>query len=110
MIQKEYVEKNGVLVATVTFSLPSSFWADQIYLVGDFNDWNQSSLPFGRDRDGMWTLTIDFEVGRTYQFRYLFDGREWMNDNQADAYVHNPYGGNNCVLITDPSFTPHRDD
>jgi len=108
MIHKAFVEKEGTLVARVTFSLPSSLWADQIYLVGDFNDWNQYSLPFGRERDGAWSLTMDFECGRTYQFRYLCDGRDWMNDNQADAYIYNPYGSNNCVLITDPAFKPHR--
>jgi 1,4-alpha-glucan branching enzyme len=102
MICKQFVEKNGSLVARVTFSLPSSIWADTICLVGEFNGWNPESHPFQRAEDGSWVLTMEFECGRRYEFRYLCDRREWMNDNQADAYVANRFAGSNCVLITDP--------
>jgi hypothetical protein len=37
----------------------------------------------------------DLELGRAFQFRYLRDGEVWLNDNQADAYVPNPYGSDN---------------
>ena len=47
----------------------------------------------------MWTITVDLELNREYQFRYLKDG-EWMNDNQADAYAQNPYGSDNFVVVT----------
>lgn len=43
------------------------------------------------------------------QFRYLVDGQEWINDSQADAYIYNPYGTSNCLLITDLAFNPYRD-
>lgn len=109
MIEKAFIEKDGRQVARVTFTLPSSTWADVICLVGDFNDWNQTAHPFSRARDGTWTLTMDFECNRVYQFRYLRDGHIWMNDNQADAYVYNSFGSDNCVLIADPTFKPHVD-
>ncbi|MEJ2558476.1 MAG: hypothetical protein P8186_20120 [Anaerolineae bacterium] len=37
MIHKTFIRTNGTSVARVTFTLPDSIWADQIYLVGDFN-------------------------------------------------------------------------
>jgi hypothetical protein len=34
----------------VTFEIPGSIWADRIYLVGDFDDWDVHSLPFRYNR------------------------------------------------------------
>ena len=83
----------------VTFELPPSIWADSVYLVGEFNDWNRTSLPMTRDRsEESWRITIDLQRGREYQFRYLVNGTDWYNDWDADRYVANPYGGDNSVL------------
>ena len=102
MIHKIFIETDRGLVVRVTFTLPNSIWADVIYLVGDFNNWDRTSHRLQRGRDGDWNVTIDLELGRSYQFRYLRDGDHWMNDSQADAYVANPYGGDNSVVVTDP--------
>lgn len=110
MIHKTFISINGTAVARVTFTLPNSIWADKIYLVGDFNDWNCTSHPFQRDQEGGWVLTIDLELGRAYQFRYLCDGQHWINDSQADAHVHNRYGSDNFVVVTDPNFKQYCDE
>lgn len=110
MVHKEFVQAEGKSLARVTFILPNCTWADAVYLVGDFNDWNHTSHPLRRDHEGRWLLSLDLELGRVYQFRYLRDGEEWLNDNQADAYVANPYGSANSAVITDPAFSPHHDD
>jgi len=99
MIHKSVVQTRKGKVARVTFSLPDSVWADTIYLVGDFNGWNNTSHPFAVGRDGAWSITVDLELNREYQFRYLRDG-EWMNDNRADGYVENPYGSDNFIVVT----------
>gem|GEM_PF-5024344 len=52
---------------------------------------------------------MDLELGHAYQFRYLRDGEEWVNDGQADAYVSSPYGSDNSVIVTDPEFKPYHD-
>ncbi|MDQ4078234.1 MAG: isoamylase early set domain-containing protein [Chloroflexota bacterium] len=109
MIEKRFIEKDGEQIARVTFTLPNSMWADMIYLVGDFNNWDERSHPMERPRQGGWSLTVDLEVGCSYQFRYLREGTEWMNDPEADAYVHNIYGSDNFVVVTDPDFDPHPD-
>jgi 1,4-alpha-glucan branching enzyme len=110
MIQKVFIETDRGPVARVTFSLPDSMWAEEVYLVGDFNGWNYTSHPFQRDRQGNWSLTVELELGRAYQFRYLRDGRDWMNDSQADACVHTRYGSDNFVVITDPHFKQYCDE
>ncbi len=109
MIEKTYLEKDGVLVAQVKFSVPGSIWANDLHLVGDFNDWDRTSHPLELDREGNWTITLDLPCGKGYQFRYLCDEQCWFSDNQPDAYVNNQYGSQNCVLITDPSFKPYSD-
>ncbi|GAB4545096.1 MAG: hypothetical protein Kow0063_39010 [Anaerolineae bacterium] len=104
MIQKDYLETNGRKVARVTFTLPAGARSEAIYLVGDFNNWNPRSHPLRRDQGGRWTLTLDLEWRRAYQFRYLRQDGEWMYDSQADAFVFNQRGSYNFVVITDPGF------
>ncbi len=83
----------------VTFALPAGTARDHAHVVGDFNDW-QAATPMKRQKDGSLRVTVDLEPGEAYQFRYLIDGDNWMNDPDADAYVDNPFGSQNCVLRT----------
>lgn len=66
----------------ITFELPACIWADKIYLTGDFNRWNQKSIPMLQGRDGVWRATLDLPVGTKHEFRYLVDG-EWTTDFHA---------------------------
>jgi 1,4-alpha-glucan branching enzyme len=110
MIHKTFVEIEGKLVARVTFSLPDSIWADHITLVGDFNSWDTESHPFGRTEAGTWFVTVELLPHRAYQFRYLRDKDQWINDRDADAHVHNIYGSDNFVVITDPAYKRYVDE
>lgn len=100
MIRKTYLEHAGGVTVRVTFQLPNSIQADKIYLVGDFNDWHYTSHPMLRSHDGGWILALDLELGQRYQFRYLCDGSNWMNDGDADGYEHNEFGTSNFVVDT----------
>lgn len=84
----------------VTFALPPAIWAESVFLVGDFNNWSQTSLPMARGRnDDGWQVSVELERGKEYQFRYLVNGTDWYNDWDADRYVPNPYGGDNSVVV-----------
>mgnify|MGYP001125295371 FL=1 len=97
MIKKELAEKKGRVL--VTFELPSGMWAERVNLVGEFNDWDTRAAPMTRDRtDADWKATIELEAGRRYRFRYLVDGKEWLNDWHADDYVENPHGSDDSVV------------
>jgi 1,4-alpha-glucan branching enzyme len=110
MIRKEFIEIDGQPCARVTFTIPNGLWADRLYLVGDFNAWQRVAHPFFHDdRAGQWVITVDLEMGRAYQFRYLRDQDHWLNESQADAYVVNPYGTDNFVVVTDPHFKHYCD-
>ncbi|MCB0061763.1 MAG: isoamylase early set domain-containing protein [Caldilineaceae bacterium] len=81
----------------VQFELPACLWADHIFVVGEFNDWQRNSLPMLQDRDGVWRLTLDLPAGHSYEFRYLVDNR-WLTDGHADDIVTNVYGTQNSVV------------
>ena len=83
----------------IIFELPSCVWADHIYLIGEFNDWNQGSIPMKQTRAGIWRAELDLPCGRTYEFRYLADGR-WLTDNHADGFTTNSFGTQNSIVDT----------
>ncbi len=37
---------------------------------------------------------------REFQFRYLLDKQDWVNDPNADQYSANGFGEENCLLTT----------
>lgn len=82
----------------VTFTMPRLDNVSKLYLVGDFNNWSIAEHPLTRAADGSWSLALELEGGRAYQFRYFGDNEEWFNDWQADAYVPNQFGGDNSVV------------
>lgn len=84
----------------ITFEMPNTVWAESVNLLGDFNEWNPTSLPMSRGRDdGNWHIMLTLQRGREYQFRYLVNGTEWHNDWDADRHVPNMFGGDNSVLV-----------
>jgi hypothetical protein len=90
----------------VVFELPACLWADRIFLVGDFNQWNQSATPMQQDRDGIWRATIDLRSGTQAEFRYLIDG-QWRTDYHADGHTYNSFGSENSIVRAElPELTP----
>lgn len=83
----------------VTFTLPAIEGCEGLCLAGEFNEWNEASHPMQHNEDGSWTLTLELEPGREYQFRYC-GGGVWHNDPAADAHMPNPYGSENSVVRT----------
>lgn len=97
MIRKEPTKEPGCV--RVTFELPSNMWAERVNIVGEFNDWDTAATPMSRNRsDANWKVSIELKAGRSYRFRYLVDGKEWLNDWHADDHKENPYGSYDSVV------------
>ena len=76
--------------------------AKSVCIVGDFNNWNTHANPMKKLKDGDYSLKLDLEPGREYQFRYLIDELKWENDRNADKYVRSVYGdSDNSVFIAE---------
>ena len=98
MLEKEPLENGHV---RITFRISHYIWADSVTLVGEFNGWNAHSHPLRRTRnDGEWHISLVLERNRTYRFRYLVNDEEWMDDDHADGYKPNPFGGFDSVVCT----------
>ena len=65
----------------VTFLMPAIEGCGCLYLVGKFDEWNQESVyRMQCVEDGAWSLTLELEPGREYQYRFrTLDGR-WLSD------------------------------
>jgi 1,4-alpha-glucan branching enzyme len=98
MLKKQFLKTKDT--AKVTFSLPEAVQGESVFLVGDFNGWDESATPMKRQKNGSFTITLELDKDREYQFRYLVNGTEWHNDWEADKYVPNPYSGDNSVVVT----------
>jgi 1,4-alpha-glucan branching enzyme len=98
MLKKQFLKTKDAV--KVTFSLPEAVQGETVFLVGDFNNWDESATVMKRQKNGSFTVTLDLDRNREYQFRYLVNGTEWHNDWEADKYVPNPYSGDNSVVAT----------
>ena len=81
----------------VTFSLATDGSENATAVVGDFNGWDPVATPLQRRR-GQLRASVTLAPGRRYAFRYLADGGRWFNDEAADDYQANAYGGSDSVL------------
>lgn len=99
-IKKQYLKSREV--CKVTFRLPKVAVADakRACIAGDFNGWSVDANPMKKLRNGDFTITMELEPGREYQFRYLVDDCRWENDWNADRYVQSPYGDSDNSVVT----------
>jgi len=78
------------------FSAPE---ACEVFLAGEFNNWDGRANPLKKDKNGMWKLTLPLMPGR-YEYRFLTDGN-WENDRSCSGCVSNSFGSLNCVRIVE---------
>ncbi len=85
----------------VIFTLSAAVQAESVALCGDFNDWSADATPLELGSDGYWRVAVALQPGRSYRYRYLINGERWENARDADAYVPNPYGGTDSVVVVE---------
>lgn len=97
-IKKQLLKSKPVCKVSFKVSKELANGATKVNLAGDFNNWNETSDDLNALKDGSYSLTLDLETGRSYQFRYLLDGMTWINDEAADSYQNNGFGSLNSVV------------
>lgn len=99
-LTKRYLKSKPVCKVTFRLTKLAAQSAAHVHLVGEFNQWNILATPMKRLKNGGFTLTLDLEPNRAYQYRYLVDQVRWENDENADKYVPTPFGDcDNSVVI-----------
>ena len=81
----------------VTFELVADE-ANCAELVCEVNGW--LPIQMKKARRGPFRTKLRFPKEASFEFRYLVDDRNWINDDAADAYRANGLGGQNGVLDT----------
>ena len=87
-LKKQFSKSKPVCKVTFTVDADLIDGAKEVAVLGEFNSWDPSETTMKKLKDGSFSKTIELEVGKEYQFRYLLDGARWINDNQADKYTH----------------------
>ena len=64
--------------------------AQQVFLMGDFNDWDPSSHPMKRQPDGAWLMQIPLPHGH-HHYRFLVDGKATL-DPRAQGVARDHQG------------------
>ncbi len=93
-IKKQYLKTGPICKVTFRLTKEEACDAKRVFLVGEFNNWNEADTPMKALKKGGFTLTLDLDTGREYQFRYFFDRLFWGNDPEADRYEYSSFG--NC--------------
>jgi len=52
--------------------------AREVFIAGDFNDWNPASHPMHRRHDGTWFAEIQLNHGH-HHYLYLVDGKRTLD-------------------------------
>ncbi len=85
----------------VTFEMPATQYCDGLYLVGWFNEWDETVYRMERTPDGKWSLTLELEPGCEYQYRYRTPDGKWLKD---PAPAPAEFGLNSSFLVSSESM------
>jgi 1,4-alpha-glucan branching enzyme len=70
--------------------------AGEVFLAGEFNQWDTRSLPMRKDEEGIWRRMVELNPG-SYEFKFFVDGT-WFEDLTGAELAPNPFGTQNYVV------------
>jgi 1,4-alpha-glucan branching enzyme len=70
-----------------TFYAPD---AKDVYLAGEFNNWNTRSIPMKKNKDGFWKVTIKLSL-RPHTYKFFVDG-SWAQTQRGAEMAPNVMG------------------
>ncbi|MEO9806284.1 MAG: isoamylase early set domain-containing protein [Reichenbachiella sp.] len=98
-IKKQFLKSKNAFRVTWTINKATAGAAKKIFLAGDFNHWSEVESEFTALKNGSFKYVTELPKDNQYQFRYLLDGKQWINDNDADGFVDNLISGEqNCLI------------
>ena len=73
--------------------------AKEVYLVGDFNQWDVKKHKMKKGNKGNWEKTVVIKPG-TYEYKYIVDGN-WQEDSDHPRSLLNSFGtyNNVCTVV-----------
>jgi 1,4-alpha-glucan branching enzyme len=102
MIKKQYLKSKSICKVTFTLPKEAATEANEVRILGEFNDWNWDNAPAMKALKNEFKATLELPIGRPYEFRYMIDNERWENDWAADDYTVSPFTGvENSVVIVE---------
>jgi len=95
MKMKQILKKELPALTGMAFSI-SAPEAKEVYLVGDFNNWQLDEASRMTQENGAWQKKVNLEGGK-YRYRFVIDGN-WTEDANNPAKELNPYGSLDSLI------------
>ena len=70
--------------------------AKEVYLLGDFNQWNPKKHPMKREGQNKWVASVVLPEGQ-YEYKFLVDG-QWVEDPLNEQVCRNCFGTHNNIF------------
>lgn len=101
-VTKKFLKTKPEVQVTFEVSKEAAEEASQVYLLGEFADWEPVELKKLKTGVFRGTVKVPTNEQSSYQYRYrmvMADGSEkFDNDWEAESYISNPFGGENSVI------------
>ena len=72
--------------------------AENVALAGDFNGWTGSN-SLVRNSEGLWMTQIETPGAGRYQYKFIVDGKRWIEDPSNGMKTPDGYGALNSLLV-----------
>ena len=92
--EKKMGKSKGKGEKTVEFTFCASE-AREVFLAGEFNNWDTQSLPMKKGKDGVWKAKIKLSSGR-HEYKFFADN-VWVESLPGVEKSSNPFGTQNFV-------------
>ncbi|HEX6043626.1 MAG TPA: S8 family serine peptidase [Pyrinomonadaceae bacterium] len=73
--------------------------AASVSVAGDFNEWNGRATPLARNGSGLWSTEIAVPRAGLFAYKFVVDGKRWIEDPSNGMKTPDNYGGLNSVLV-----------
>ncbi|WP_336518328.1 hypothetical protein [Pollutibacter soli] len=77
------------------FTLPGFSKAKNVFLAGDFNDWNPEVLPM-KKIEGGWSAEVFLGRGK-HKYKFIVDGK-WITDPSNELVEDNEFNSGNSII------------
>jgi len=75
--------------------------ANEVCLVGDFNDWQKDEMRFTECADGVWRAAINCLKAGKYRYKFCVNNDFWTEDTSHGLKEEDGFGGFNSILIVE---------
>jgi len=98
-LKKTYSSDGKKCTVVFSVNVNAAAGAEKVNLVGDFNSWDETSIPMKKGPDGSFSVKKQLDTNKEFQFRYLLDGKTWINDWKADKYVRSEFANDDNSVV-----------